>query len=288
MYGSDLIDMLGIYVDPANPEKLARLIRLEILNQAARTFQGKVNKHVLTAFEATDTDIPLDASGRFNVASLQNTIWEAQGGIRRINWSNTGYPLWLISAEEEKLLQRLYPSQVFGVDNSKVRFTGTYVQVVNNTKTLTDVATGSLVAGEIYNNIGYTSVVYNGSTYTDGEAFTCVAGTLTYTATGTGKVVNQDDLDFVDVIYRKKPAAIVDDITTVLDYTDAMQDCILFIACSGLNDKKAAEAPGKIAAINHAYRPTETNETGDNPLEGLGNGREVVFTKLQNNPITMI
>jgi len=51
----------------------------------------------------------------------------------------------------------------------------------------TDIATGSLVVGVEYMSAGYTTVVHNSVTYTEGETFTAV--NANYTTTGTGKVV---------------------------------------------------------------------------------------------------
>lgn len=51
-----------------------------------------------------------------------------------------------------------------------------------------NVPSGSIQAGVTYTNDGYTKVTYNGTDYTDGQTFVCVAGRWTYTTEGTGKV----------------------------------------------------------------------------------------------------
>lgn len=66
-----------------------------------------------------------------------------------------------------------------------------------------DTTSGNLVAGFTYWVKDYTQVSYNGSTYTAGQFFVCVAGTLTYGTAGTGKVVRLTETPNIRVFEMK-------------------------------------------------------------------------------------
>lgn len=62
------------------------------------------------------------------------------------------------------------------------------------------VASGSLIPGKYYTNLGYNSITYNGVSYSNNESFLCVSGVLTYSATGSGKVIPVLSLDYSKVM----------------------------------------------------------------------------------------
>jgi len=236
------------------------------LNKAYRKVVRELHVHYLNELQTLQEDIPLDSDGYFDLGNLTTAINDKHRGIIIIRYDG-GQPADLISHDEYKEL--LYDQTTPGQDNPVYMSWGDKIRCWPHS-TLTDVATGSLVVGTKYYNLGYTSVTYNGSAYTDTQGFTCVAGVLTYTTSGSGIVAASPQL--IDIYYLKAFTD-MDETTTSCLLSDEVKEIIAQIACGKYNPDEYAIGMQLLNEMNDSAYATDSNRTGRGPMDYLESNR---------------
>jgi len=252
------VDMLGVYLADPGDEKISRTLKVQMLNNAQRIVTIMLRPHLRNALQVLEEDLPLDSDGFFDLNNLSNTIRDHHTGINMVRYDG-GRPADLMSIDELKELRFL--TQTPNTDSPKYIQWGDKIQCWPHSG-LTDVATGSIEEGEVYYNLGYTTVTYNGVEYTDTKSFTGVAGVTAYTTTGTGIVAQSPQL--IDIYYEKTPADLVEG-TQDCEYDDRVTEIITMIACGSLNQDQYQIGMMQIEKYNEEYRPTDSNRVGRSP-----------------------
>ena len=272
---AQMIDLLGVAIDPVNPEKVPRSLRITLLQAAMATMIPLLRPHVVACLKTAQTSIPLDYEGAFDMATLTTEIWEQAFGIDLLRQTDNENTVYLLESQEEfnRNLERYF---VYDPTAPKYHVYGSKIYC-NPYPTLTTVASGSIAAGTTYYVTGYTSVVYNGVTVATWGSFLGVAGVPDYEATGTGYVSTTNTL--VNLYYRKQPTAIAE--TGTPTFPTRMQKVIIGLACEEYNANKYKLALAEIDALNRTAAPTSSDER---PFEFGGEGEKTNHTIFDDAP----
>jgi len=156
-------------------------------------------EQLLRELDVEVTDLVLDENGAFDLSSLDNPIYMGANGLRAVKFQDAIKNCSYISDEEYKIYQNR--SHVYATDDPVYRVFGNKIYLLPFYDD--EIESGDIEEDADYYVGGYTTLVYNSVTYTDGDTFTGVSGATDYTTTGSGTVVKAQ---YFDLRYTKKAA----------------------------------------------------------------------------------
>ena len=199
----NMLSMMNIALEDLKKKDLPPALLLELLNNGQDRLIAKLNRNIIRTLDTSATSQSLNSTtGAFDLSTLTYEVWRKTQGIDGIKLTD-GRTCARITYQEFKMYTKtvtIYEPIYY------IRGTTIYVQPYDS-QTIDiyyrrepatirqHVASGSIEAGVTYYVHNYTTVTYNEIEYTDGETFVGVSGTTTYTATGTGYVCVNSELE---------------------------------------------------------------------------------------------
>ena len=267
MTNKAMVDLLDVYLGIG---KVPLNSRLTLLNAALQKLPSLVESHITLGLGVSQTDIPLDQNGAFDLNDLTVDIWEYALGIIELRGSKSirhHHTVYRKESEEEYIFNE-ERGRFHHHTKPKYRIFGTQVfcDMFHNYTAIVNVPSGSIVAGVTYYVTGYTSLVYNAQTILKWGSFLGVAGQTDYgTVVGSGYVSTGNRL--VDLFYRQQPTA-TDYSANISISSPSMQKIIVGLACELFNPKQYEFAMEEIKLLNETAPPTDSNNIPT--MEGLG------------------
>ena len=129
MTHSQMIDRLGMLLTGIeDPEKMARPMRVELLNEASNTVVALIERHYLTELDVYQSNVAVDSSERLVLSDLTSTIWERHNGVDFLRFTgDSGLPVRRMSLEEYQILKEAY--YVFTSTDAKWLSRGDFMEI---------------------------------------------------------------------------------------------------------------------------------------------------------------
>jgi len=193
----EMIVLLSICLQDVNNQKFIPDILITWLNIGQDKAVNLLNYHQITEADVDVHDAVLYGDGSFDLSGLAVKTANLDKSVNRARFKDAKFARKISLQEWSKLKNDSY---VFQTTDPRYYPRGT--KIFFEPFSHDDVATGSIEEGVVYVNYGYTTVTYNSVEYADGESFTGVSGVTSYTTTGTGEVIEAQE---IELWYTRKP-----------------------------------------------------------------------------------